>query len=54
VIFRTAAAPTLLPGRVPEATLSHWHYEEAASLDFTRRDRSSIYGGMHLYTFADA
>jgi S-adenosylmethionine-diacylglycerol 3-amino-3-carboxypropyl transferase len=54
VIFRTAAAPTLLPGRVPEATLSRWRYEEAASLDFTRRDRSSIYGGMHLYTYAGA
>jgi S-adenosylmethionine-diacylglycerol 3-amino-3-carboxypropyl transferase len=54
VIFRTAAEPTLLPGRVPEAILGRWRYEEVASRDFTRRDRSSIYGGMHLYVLADA
>lgn len=54
VVFRTAAAPTLLPGRVDDALLSRWRYEEAASLDFTRRDRSSIYGGVHLYVLANA
>lgn len=51
VLFRTAAEPTLLPGRVPGAILSRWRYAEAQSLDLTRRDRSSIYGGVHLYTF---
>ena len=54
VVFRTAAEPTLLPGRVPDAILSRWRYEEAASHDFTRKDRSSIYGGVHLYVLADA
>jgi S-adenosylmethionine-diacylglycerol 3-amino-3-carboxypropyl transferase len=54
VVFRTAAEPTLLPGRVPEPILSRWRYQEAASRDFTRRDRSSIYGGVHLYVLADA
>ena len=54
VVFRTAAAPTLLPGRVPESILSCWRYEEAASRDFTRRDRSSIYGGVHLYVLESA
>ncbi|HCB76642.1 MAG TPA: DUF3419 domain-containing protein [Sphingomonas bacterium] len=49
VLFRTAAAPTLLPGRVPDAILDRWYYREAESLDFTRRDRSAIYGGVHLY-----
>lgn len=49
VLFRTAAEPTLLPGRVPEDILSRWHYHAAESLDFTARDRSSIYGGVHLY-----
>ncbi len=53
VIFRTAGEPTILPGRVPQPILSRWRYEEQASLDFTRRDRSSIYGGMHLYILAD-
>lgn len=50
VLFRTAAEPSLLPGRVPEAILSRWRYAEAASAGFTRGDRSSIYGGVHLYT----
>ena len=49
VLFRTAAAPTLLPGRVPDAILDRWDYRADESLDFTRRDRSSIYGGVHLY-----
>jgi S-adenosylmethionine-diacylglycerol 3-amino-3-carboxypropyl transferase len=52
VLFRTAAQRTLLPGRVPNAILSRWHYAEDQSRDLTRRDRSSIYGGVHLYTFA--
>lgn len=49
VLFRTAAEPTLLPGRVPDAILDRWDYRAAESLDFTARDRSSIYGGVHLY-----
>ena len=49
VIFRTAAPATLLPGRVPEALLARWRYEEAHSLELGRRDRSAIYGGFHLY-----
>ena len=53
VLFRTAAEPSLLPGRVPEDILSRWDYREAESLDFTRRDRSSIYGGVHLYVLKD-
>jgi S-adenosylmethionine-diacylglycerol 3-amino-3-carboxypropyl transferase len=49
VLFRTAAAPTLLPGRVPDAILDRWDYAAAQSLDYTARDRSAIYGGVHLY-----
>lgn len=49
VVFRTAAEPTLLPGRVPEDILSRWHYAEEQSATLTARDRSSIYGGVHLY-----
>ncbi|MFM9938715.1 MAG: DUF3419 family protein [Hyphomicrobiaceae bacterium] len=49
VIFRTAAAPSLLPGRVPDAILGKWHYEEDRSKIWTERDRSAIYGGFHLY-----
>ena len=53
VLFRTAAAPTLLPGRVPDNVLHRWDYRDIESLDFTRRDRSSIYGGVHLYVLKD-
>jgi S-adenosylmethionine-diacylglycerol 3-amino-3-carboxypropyl transferase len=49
VLFRTAAAPSLLPGRVADELLDRWEYREADSLDYTARDRSSIYGGVHLY-----
>jgi S-adenosylmethionine-diacylglycerol 3-amino-3-carboxypropyl transferase len=52
VIFRTADIPTLLPGRVDNALLARWQYDAEKSKDFTRRDRSAIYGGFHLYAFA--
>jgi S-adenosylmethionine-diacylglycerol 3-amino-3-carboxypropyl transferase len=51
VAFRTAAEPSLLPGRVADHLLSRWRYEAEASRDFTARDRSAIYGGFHLYVF---
>jgi S-adenosylmethionine-diacylglycerol 3-amino-3-carboxypropyl transferase len=51
VIFRTAAVPSLLPGRVNDAVLSRWRYEAEASRRFTAQDRSAIYGGFHLYVF---
>lgn len=49
VLFRTAAEPSLLPGRIPDELLAKWHYREEESLGLTREDRSSIYGGVHLY-----
>lgn len=51
VVFRTAAEPSLLPGRVADEILSRWTYEEEESLELGRQDRSSIYGGFHLYVF---
>ncbi|MCO4315955.1 DUF3419 family protein [Phyllobacterium sp. 21LDTY02-6] len=53
VIFRTAAEPSLLPGRVPEDILARWHYHAERSAALHARDRSSIYGGFHLYTLRD-
>ncbi len=50
VLFRTAAEPSLLPGRLPDALLDRWHYHAEDSLGYTRADRSSIYGGVHLYS----
>jgi len=53
VIFRTAAEPTILPGRIDDALLGRWAYQEKQSLALHTRDRSSIYGGFHLYTLKD-
>ena len=49
VVFRTAAEPSLLPGRVEPALLDQWRYEADRSRDLGLRDRSSIYGGFHIY-----
>ncbi len=54
VIFRTAADERLLPGAVPADILDRWRFEEAASRALGREDRSSIYGGFHLYVLKDA
>jgi len=50
VIFRTAGEETILPGRIPDEILSRFDYDEARCKAWTARDRSSIYGGFHLYT----
>lgn len=49
VLFRTAAEETLLPGRVPAEILDRWGYSAEQARELIRRDRSSIYGGLHLY-----
>ena len=54
VLFRTAGEPSILPGRVDEAVLSRWDYRAEESLDYTARDRSAIYGGVHLYVLKGA
>ena len=51
VIFRTAAEPSVLPGRVDDETLSRFTYEAEESERLDAADRSSIYGGFHLYVF---
>ncbi|WP_336056811.1 DUF3419 family protein [Nitratireductor sp. CH_MIT9313-5] len=54
VIFRTAAQPTLLPGRVSPTLLDQWKYDFVRSRELSARDRSAIYGGFHLYVKKDA
>ena len=49
VIFRTAGTESPLPRKIPEALLGHWTYLEEESRAFHTRDRSSIYGGFHVY-----
>lgn len=52
VVFRTAGEETILPGRVPAAILDRFDYDAGTCLEMTARDRSSIYGGFHLYVLA--
>lgn len=49
VIFRTAGEETILPGRVPDTILSRFSYDRERCRELTAKDRSSIYGGFHLY-----
>lgn len=49
VIFRTAASESVLTGRLMDSLLERWDYREAESQALHARDRSSIYGGFHLY-----
>lgn len=51
VIFRTAGEDTILPGRVPSVILDRFQYDADYGRSMTDKDRSSIYGGFHLYTF---
>ncbi len=53
VIFRTAGPDSILPGRVEDRILERWRYDAKRSEQLNRRDRSSIYGGFHLYILAD-
>lgn len=49
VIFRTAGAESPLERKLPTALLAPWTYREEESGVLHARDRSSIYGGFHLY-----
>jgi S-adenosylmethionine-diacylglycerol 3-amino-3-carboxypropyl transferase len=50
VIFRTAGPDSPLPRKLPADLLAPWTYREEESLALHAQDRSSIYGGFHLYT----
>jgi S-adenosylmethionine-diacylglycerol 3-amino-3-carboxypropyl transferase len=49
VIFRTAGTDSPLPRKLPAELLAPWTYLESESRAFHTRDRSSIYGGFHVY-----
>jgi len=51
VLFRTGGTDDILPGRVPTHLLGQWRYDMAASAHAFARDRSAIYGGVHMYRF---
>lgn len=49
VIFRTAGEDSPLARKLPAELLAPWQYLEEESQAFHGRDRSSIYGGFHVY-----
>jgi S-adenosylmethionine-diacylglycerol 3-amino-3-carboxypropyl transferase len=49
VIFRTAGPDSPLPRKLPASLLAPWTYLESESRAWHARDRSSIYGGFHVY-----
>lgn len=49
MIFRTAGEESILPGRVADLILSKFSYDAEKCRALTAKDRSSIYGGFHLY-----
>jgi len=49
VIFRTAGIESPLAKKLPASLLTPWRYLEKESRDLHASDRSSIYGGFHIY-----
>lgn len=49
VVFRTAGTHSPLELKLPKELLQHWHTDAAANREWTRRDRSAIYGGVFVY-----
>jgi S-adenosylmethionine-diacylglycerol 3-amino-3-carboxypropyl transferase len=49
VIFRTAGPDSPLPRKLPPDVLAPWVYLEQESREGHAKDRSSIYGGFHIY-----
>ncbi|MEM7679979.1 MAG: DUF3419 family protein [Pseudomonadota bacterium] len=50
VIFRTAGEDTPLNKKLKSNLLKPWHYDPSLSEKAVAKDRSSIYGGFHVYT----
>jgi len=49
VIFRTAGPDSVLPKKLSPELLAPWYYLAEESKAFHAKDRSSIYGGFHVY-----
>jgi S-adenosylmethionine-diacylglycerol 3-amino-3-carboxypropyl transferase len=50
VVFRTAGETSPLEDKLPGVLLVHWKTNSQANRDWTRQDRSAIYGGVHVYS----
>jgi S-adenosylmethionine-diacylglycerol 3-amino-3-carboxypropyl transferase len=53
IIFRTAGSRSPVEAALPEELRSRFVYEKELSENLFRKDRSSIYGGFHLYVMSD-
>ena len=53
VVFRTAGEESPLESALPVEILGQWTYDARACRDMVAKDRSSIYGGFHLYELRD-
>lgn len=53
VIFRTAAAASPIEAMLPAELRKSWRYDAEASCRLHDADRSAIYGGFHLYHWAE-
>ncbi len=53
VVFRTAGEESPLNKALPSDLLGKWSYDPAYSKKMVARDRSSIYGGFHVYTLGN-
>ncbi len=49
VIFRTAGVDSPLEAALPAEIRSQWSYDPSTVAGYVAKDRSSIYGGFHLY-----
>jgi S-adenosylmethionine-diacylglycerol 3-amino-3-carboxypropyl transferase len=51
VLYRTAAVPDVVAGHIPEDLMGRWEYaSQEQREDWTKRDRSAVYGATHLWT----
>lgn len=50
VIFRTAGPDSPLERKLPADLIGRWNYEAEEAQAFHDKDRSSIYGGFHIYS----
>jgi len=49
VVFRTAGDTSPLEEKLPQSVLSDWQTNLTDNVNYTKQDRSGIYGGVHLY-----
>jgi S-adenosylmethionine-diacylglycerol 3-amino-3-carboxypropyl transferase len=52
VVFRAAGKDSPLEGRLDPALLAKWHTDNERNHSFWQQDRSAIYGGCFIYTYA--